>query len=411
MRIQLASIHDSPNHLRDVAKDDAFYELVDSLREQGLLQPIKVRPNETEYELIYGHRRVAAMRHLDWLDCEAIVEDVDDDEALLQAVAENLQRKDMTVLEEANIYKALRDKNHTTAQIAKMVNKSPSHINTRLNLLQLPDNVQSMVKSGHTQSAPTAEVGAISIDTASQISRTASSSAEATKIARKAVEERLTGMEVRKLTAQLKQVQRPETRQEIIEKPFLPISPITPAVILPEPQSPPQSKTFHTANRSIGEQLHSKWVWNLTRMDLQQYAHFTIGYSQRNWEQVAEILELAEVTILVDARRNAVSQYKPEFSKTNLQLVAEKAGIGYWHISELGIGAEDREDLSETHDYDNLFTTYDRRVDADLLEEMLHNKLRDERLAFMCVELDPETCHRHRIAILLEEMGYSTLDL
>ncbi len=124
-----------------------------------------------------------------------------------------------------------------------------------------------------------------------------------------------------------------------------------------------------------------------------------------------ELLQTAKVTMLIDARRNAVSQYKPEFSKANLAAQARDGGITYRHVPELGIGSEERQDLAETHDYDGLFSTYQRRLDEALMRSLLGDDLQNQRLAFMCVEIDPNTCHRNRIALLLEEIGFSTLDL
>jgi uncharacterized protein (DUF488 family) len=144
---------------------------------------------------------------------------------------------------------------------------------------------------------------------------------------------------------------------------------------------------------------------------LRRYAHFTVGYSQRTWPQTEELLQLANVTVLIDARRNTFSQYRPEFSRNNLQAAVELAGLVYRHVPELGIDTEDRADLAETHEYVKLFTAYDQRLTREFIVGLLGDILNTERLAFLCVELDPNTCHRHRIALLLEAMGYSTLDL
>jgi ParB/RepB/Spo0J family partition protein len=407
MRIKLSSVHDSPYRLRNIAKDEAFYELVGSLRERGLLQPIKVRPINSGYEIVYGHRRAAAMRHLGWTECEAIVEHIDDEQAILQAVTENIHRKDLTIFEEAQIYTSLRERGYAIAQIAEMVNKPTGHITNRLSLLRLPSEVQEMVKSSNNQQVAATEYGTISVDSASRISAAVASPAEAVQVAHKVVRERLTSREVRELTAHLKQAQAPEERQRVIEEPFYPILTTTSELA----SRVPSPRPFHTAERPISEQFHAKWMWNLKRIDLGRFSHFTIGYSQRNWAQVEELLHLARVTLLVDARRNAVSQYKPEFSKANLETAVESAGIVYRHIPELGIGSEERLDLAATQDYERLFTAYGRRLSAELLADVIGEELETERIAFLCVEIDPQTCHRHRIALLLEEMGYLTLDL
>jgi ParB family chromosome partitioning protein len=410
MRIKLISVRENPFRLRDVVKDEAFHELADSLREKGLLHPIKVRPHNNGYEIVYGHRRVAAMRELGWETCEAIVEDMDDGQVVLQAVAENIHRSDLTPMEEAQIYGSLQEQGYTSDQIAEMVNKAEWHIDGRLRLLRLPPEVQKMVRAGNSASVPTTAYGTISVDSASRLSVAVASPDEAIQVARKAVEERLTSREIRELAAQLEQTETQDERRRVIETPFISLATVSPRPEIAE-SSPGRTGAFHTADRPISEQFHAKWIWNLSRLNLGPFSHFTIGYSQRNWDQVRELLQIAQVTMLVDARRNAISQYRPEFSKSSLQSAVEMAGIIYRHVPELGIPVEERQGLSETHDYGSLFHDYDQMLNSGLLEDTIGGELRVERIAFLCVEIDPNTCHRHRIALLLEEMGYSTLDL
>ncbi len=415
MRIQLTDIHESPHRLRDVVKNEAFQELVASLRDYGLLQPIKVRPNEDGYEIIYGHRRTSAMRQLGWTECEAIVETIDDEVALLQAITENLQRLDLSALEEAQIYATLQNRGYSQIRIAKLINRSSSHIASRLSLLQLPPEVQERVVLSNHDPTPSTEQGSISVDSAWRIATAVKSPEEATQIVNKAIDERLNAKEIRELAKQLKHADKPEQRTHILDTPFpravLTFGELSQTNIDHIEIASTPARPFHTGNRSIADQFHSKLMWNLKRIDVDQYAHFTIGYSQRNWDQVAELLHIAKVTTLVDARRNAISQYKVEFSKTNLQTAASTMGIQYVHIPDLGIGSEERDDLAETHDYESLFTAYANRLNAKVIKNLLGDMLPKERLAFLCVELDPETCHRHKIALLLEEMGYRTFDL
>lgn len=413
MKIPVSKIIDSSQRVREVERDDSFRELVESIRQHGLLQPVKARPHDGQYELIYGHRRVAAIRELGWPECEAIVEQVSDEEALLQALLENIHRKDLTVFEEAEIYATLQKRGYSLAQIADMAKKSQAHVSTRINLIRLPVEVQQMVKRGSSQHIPTTEAGAISVDSASRIAGVSQTPDEAVAMARKAVDERLTRDEIRDLTSRLKEADKPEQRRQILERPFsgYVITSRTeterPASLPPLPRPEP----FHTAAVPVADQFHAKLVWNLNRIDLTRYAHFTIGYSQRSWEQVRELLRLAEVTAVADARRNPVSQHKPEFSKTNLEMALERINIQYWPLPELGIEAEEREGLAATHDYERLFSEYDQQVTWSVLSELLGEALDIERIAFLCVELDPNLCHRHRIAMLLEEEGYLTLDL
>ena len=178
-------------------------------------------------------------------------------------------------------------------------------------------------------------------------------------------------------------------------------------IIMPKP-------TYHAGNRSVGDQFHSKLVWNYERLDLSEFDHFTIGYSQRTWEQFNELLAIAGVTVLMDVRRNAVSQYKPEFSKQSLQLACEAETLIYIHAPELGVDFEDRAELSETHDYETLFDTYEQRLTPAGIWEAINRRVpvADQRIAFMCVEIDPCTCHRNRIAKALQEYkSLTTFDL
>lgn len=214
-------------------------------------------------------------------------------------------------------------------------------------------------------------------------------------------------------TGQIKHITTPSERQHMRDQPFRGIiRDDAPPPPMPSPGAKPHTaKLFHTADRSLSDQFHAKWLWNLARVNLQDFSHFTIGYSQRTWTQVRELLQTARVTMLIDARRNAVSQYKPAFSKTHLAAAAMAAGITYRHVPELGIASEERGDLADTHDYAELFSAYQQRLDEALLRSLLGDDLKNQRLALMCVEIDPTTCHRHRLALLLEDIGFKTLDL
>lgn len=174
------------------------------------------------------------------------------------------------------------------------------------------------------------------------------------------------------------------------------------------------SKEYHAANRTVGEQFHSKLIWNYSRINLDFWQCFTIGYSQRTWEQFAELLELAKITVLMDVRKSAVSQYKPEFNKQQLAYSCSAIGIRYIHVPELGVEYEDRAELSETHDYATLFDTYEERLTPEGIITAIQKwvDIGSHRIAFMCVEIDPATCHRNRIAKALEDKNLAkTFDL
>lgn len=109
MKIALSLIQGSPTPVRTTWDEDKLNELAQSLKEQGLIQPIKVRPLGDEYEIVYGHRRVEAARRAGFDAIDALIEGMDDQEALIQALIENLQREDMTAMDTARGLRALKD--------------------------------------------------------------------------------------------------------------------------------------------------------------------------------------------------------------------------------------------------------------------------------------------------------------
>jgi len=137
--------------------DDAeLAELVDSIREKGVLQPILVRPaeagaasGEQSYEIVAGERRWRAAQKAGLHEIPVVVRDIDDTAALEVALIENVQRRDLSPIEEARGYRRLIDEfGHTQEEIAAGVGKSRSHIANLLRLLGLPETVQAMVDDG-----------------------------------------------------------------------------------------------------------------------------------------------------------------------------------------------------------------------------------------------------------------------
>lgn len=130
-------------------------ELVASIRTHGLLQPILVRPaGETErgekrYEIVAGERRWRAAQKAGLHEVPIVVRTLEDGEALEIAIIENVQRKDLTPIEEAHAYQRLVEEfSHTQEDVAKAVGKSRSHIANLLRLLSLPPEVRAMLEDG-----------------------------------------------------------------------------------------------------------------------------------------------------------------------------------------------------------------------------------------------------------------------
>ena len=130
--------------------DDAeLAELADSIRQNGILQPLLVRDRGDYYEIVAGERRYQAARAAGLDEVPVIIRDVSDDDVFKLALIENLQRSDLSPLEEANGYRQLiREKGLTQEELARILSKSRSTITNTLRLLDLPDEVQELVETG-----------------------------------------------------------------------------------------------------------------------------------------------------------------------------------------------------------------------------------------------------------------------
>ena len=132
--------------------DDRIADLVESVREKGILQPLLVRPLAGEpgrFEIIAGERRWRAAQGAKLHEVPVIVRELSDREALEVALVENLQRQDLSPLEEADGYRRLMDDfSHTQEELAKAVGKSRSHVANMIRLLALPEPVKTMLEKG-----------------------------------------------------------------------------------------------------------------------------------------------------------------------------------------------------------------------------------------------------------------------
>lgn len=142
----------SPFQPRKHFDDDAFMMLVDSIKEKGVLQPLLVRkdPNDPKrYEIVAGERRWRAAQQARLHEVPVVVKELSDRDTLEVALVENLQREDLTPLEEAEAYRRLMEEfGHTQEILAKAVGKSRSHVANMMRLLALPKPVQRMLDEG-----------------------------------------------------------------------------------------------------------------------------------------------------------------------------------------------------------------------------------------------------------------------
>ena len=151
-RIPLSAIVPNPLQPRRVFDESELEQLSSSIRENGLLQPIVVRPAPgalDQFELVVGERRLRAVTRLDWEDVPVVVREATDETLLVLALVENLQREALNPLEEAEGYVALREKFELTdATIARAVGKDRSTVSNIIRLLGLPLSVRKLLEEG-----------------------------------------------------------------------------------------------------------------------------------------------------------------------------------------------------------------------------------------------------------------------
>ncbi|MGD9637614.1 MAG: ParB/RepB/Spo0J family partition protein [Alphaproteobacteria bacterium] len=153
--IAIANIQPSPFQPRRNFNEDNIADLAESIREKGILQPLIVRKSGVEnvYEIIAGERRFRASKIVGLEELPVIIKDLSDKEVLEVALVENLQRQDLSPLEEAEGYqKLINEFGHTQEALAKVVGKSRSHVANTLRLLNLPEEVKKMLQSGELSS-------------------------------------------------------------------------------------------------------------------------------------------------------------------------------------------------------------------------------------------------------------------
>ena len=150
--IPIELIHRNPDQPRRRFAEAEIAELADSIREKGVLQPVLVRPAPGmagEYQLVAGERRWRAAQQAGLRAMPALIRELDDKQVLEIAIVENVQREDLGPIEESLSYRALIDKfGRTQEEVAQVVGKSRPHVANALRLLNLPDEVQTLLADG-----------------------------------------------------------------------------------------------------------------------------------------------------------------------------------------------------------------------------------------------------------------------
>ena len=147
--LNISEIRPNPYQPRKEFDEAGLKELADSIKTNGVFQPILVRQSLSGYELVAGERRLRASKLAGKKTIPAIIVDFNDQQMMEISLLENIQRKDLTPIEEASAYDQLiRKLNYTQDELAKRIGKSRTNVTNMLRLLNLPDEIKKMVNEG-----------------------------------------------------------------------------------------------------------------------------------------------------------------------------------------------------------------------------------------------------------------------
>jgi ParB family chromosome partitioning protein len=150
--VSISDLSRNPYQPRQYFSEEKLEELANSIKKNGIIQPIAVRPNKSEngkYEIVAGERRWIAAQRAGLHDIPVTILDLSDVESLEVAIVENIQRDDLNPIEEANGYKRLSDEfKYDHESISKLMSKSRSHVSNTLRLLTLPKDIIAMLEEG-----------------------------------------------------------------------------------------------------------------------------------------------------------------------------------------------------------------------------------------------------------------------
>ncbi|GMO60400.1 MAG: ParB/RepB/Spo0J family partition protein [Rickettsiales bacterium] len=207
--ILISNIVPNPYQPRKTFDEQELSELAESIKQNGLLQPIVVRKKDNKYEIIAGERRFRACQNLGFKEIPVIIKDFDDKQALTLAIVENIQRSDLNPIDEAESYnKLINEFNYKQEEVADVVGKNRATIANMLRLLKLPDEVKEMLK------AEQIEMGHAKVLV---------SCPDAIEIAKKVIDENLSVRATERLVANNKNIQivkqkEPKTKAENLKK-------------------------------------------------------------------------------------------------------------------------------------------------------------------------------------------------
>ncbi len=151
-KIAIADLQRNKYQPRTIFDEEKLNELSSSIKENGIIQPIAVRPNKYEpgkYEIIAGERRWLAAQKAGLNEVPVLIFDIDDQKSLEIAIVENVQRQDLNIIEEAKGYQRLiKEFGYDHQKISKFMSKSRSHVSNTLRILTLPNDIIGLIEEG-----------------------------------------------------------------------------------------------------------------------------------------------------------------------------------------------------------------------------------------------------------------------
>lgn len=205
--LRMSEIEPNKNQPRQKFDEAAITSLADSIRQHGLIQPIVVRATASGYQIVAGERRWRACRMLGMSEIPVIIKELSDSETAQLALIENIQREDLNPIEEAAAYKELMEKyDMTQEELSKAVGRSRPAIANAVRLLNMPEEVQKLLKNGELSAGQAKAIAAAETDE------------EMIDLAKKAANGQLTVRAIEKLIAAKTEEEAEEKPEESKEK-------------------------------------------------------------------------------------------------------------------------------------------------------------------------------------------------
>src|SRR5262245_34724396 len=390
-------------------------ELAEAIKEQGLLQPLLVRHEDGKYGIIIGSRRYTAAKEANLSKVPVIIKDIEDDQALIISLVENLQRNDLQPKESAAAITLLLER-MTERELAEKLGKSKGYVYNFRNLAHLVGRLEKHdIEVASQPSDKEREAGkvlplnhAIHLANALDYSNVKHffDSVEAETA------ENIT-IELAQHIAPIKQTDAQKALEIFKDNPDKPVPEIMREALYPDlGHFEIDKEDLHEMPTTpFEDQVHNKLLYNLQHIEQGRYDFYTIGYGHTELHHFIERLKIRGVNILIDVRKNAVSMFSPEYSRGSLRDALNAQGIEYEHIGYLGISGEERRKVKAMDDLNRLWKYYDDTTVDKVSGVYSHYAKSNKTIVFMCAEFDPTTCHRHRITRKLESKGLKGFDL